>query len=185
MKNCNFWKKSAVKGKQQRTRRLKIKTVTSNTTKRSEPYQRTRKHQKMDEVDIKILKTLDTPQQKPNSIMSFFHSLLPYVEKFTDNQMLEFQIGVLQLISQINSKQTAVPHNQDISTASLHQPTPNYSQLFSFPNILRQQFISQTTPPFNPQHSVPQHAASFTAPIQPPFAIQSILFPCRPLELKN
>lgn len=153
------------------------KTVTSNTTQRSEPSQRTRKHQKMDEVDIKILKTLDTPQQQPNSKMPFFHSLLPHVEKFTDNQMLEFQMGVLLLISHINSKQTPVPHNQEISTAPLYQPAPNYSQSFNLPNIRQQQFISQTMPPFNPQHSVPYQATSFTTQIQRPFTTQSMLIP--------
>lgn len=77
---------------------------------------KTRKHKKLDEIDLMILKTLDKPQEQPTSQMSFFQSLMPHVQNFNDNEMLDFQMGVLQVISNIKSKRTTVPLNRECST---------------------------------------------------------------------
>lgn len=48
---------------------------------------RRKKHEKIDEVDLKILKPLDKTQpEKPNSQMVFYHSLLQHTENFNSNE---------------------------------------------------------------------------------------------------
>ena len=47
---------------------------------------RARKHRKPDEVELQILKALEAG--KPNSKLSFFHSLLPHLDKYDENEIL-------------------------------------------------------------------------------------------------
>lgn len=65
------------------------------------PIISTRKHTKMDEIDLKIVKALKTPKEKPNSLMLFFESLLPMIENFNRDEYIQLQIGVLNVISTI------------------------------------------------------------------------------------
>ncbi|CAL1272148.1 unnamed protein product [Larinioides sclopetarius] len=70
----------------------KEKTV-SNTQAR-------RRHKKLDEIDLKILNALEkSAPEKPNSQMSFFHSLLRHTENFDNDEWLQFQVEVLRVIS--------------------------------------------------------------------------------------
>lgn len=55
----------------------------------------------MDEIDLKIVKALKTPKEKPNSSMLFFESLLPMIENFNRDEYIQLQIGVLNVISTI------------------------------------------------------------------------------------
>ncbi|XP_074038602.1 uncharacterized protein [Leptinotarsa decemlineata] len=68
---------------------------------------RNRKHRKPEEVELKILKALEP--EKQNSKMSFFQSLLPHLDRFDENELLQFQMGVLQVIANINEKKKMVP----------------------------------------------------------------------------
>lgn len=91
---------------------------------------RARKHRKPDEVELQILKALAA--EKPNSKLSFFHSLLPHLDKYDDNEMLEFQMDVLQVIANINQRKKMVscqPSPQlPIDSYQPPQPTTNISQ---------------------------------------------------------
>ena len=61
-----------------------------------------RKRRKPDELEIRMLKVLEG--DKPNRHLSFFHSIMPALEKFDEHEVLDFQMGVLQLISNMNKK---------------------------------------------------------------------------------
>lgn len=65
------------------------------------------KKRKSDEVEIRLLKALKA-DDKPNRHLSFFHAVMPTLEKFDENEVLKFQIGVLQLILQINDEKQRV-----------------------------------------------------------------------------
>lgn len=112
----------------------------------------------MDEVDLKIIKALDSKKETPDSNMSIFQSLLPQVKKFNNSQILQFQMGVLQVISNITNQQTLVPPNQGYPTPFFTQSTPYNPQSFqsNFPTQPQQQFLNpQSRTSFHPQqHSV-------------------------------
>lgn len=61
------------------------------------------KKRKLDEIEVRMLKALEA-DDKPNRYLSFFHGVLPALEKFDENEILKFQMGVLLLISKINVK---------------------------------------------------------------------------------
>ena len=95
-----------------------------------------RKHKKLDEIDLKILKALERKEpEKPNSQMSFFHSLMPHLEKFDDNELLQFQMGVLQVISNIKTRKPAAPDHQHFFTPSLHNSSITANLLHTIPNL--------------------------------------------------
>lgn len=85
-----------------------------------------RKPKKMDEVDLKIMKAIDTcgPEKQTDSKLAFFESLLPHVNKFDDNEWLQCQVECLQVISKIKNKKFATPPNprqHDFNNPSTYQ----------------------------------------------------------------
>lgn len=111
--------------------------------------------------------------------MLFFESLLPHIENFNDSEMLQLKMGVLQVISSIASKQTAVPHNQGFPNQFVYQPPPYHSQSFNFPTHSQQHFITPHTPAsFNRQH----HAVSS---YPNPLANQTTTFTVTPAQVQN
>ncbi|XP_074034000.1 uncharacterized protein isoform X2 [Leptinotarsa decemlineata] len=90
-----------------------------------------RRRRKPDEVDAAVLKASEQPQQQPDTNMSFFHSLKPHLKQFDDSQILQFQIAVLEIISEIKEKEkmTQAPAFPTIpqhccSHVPLHQQSP-------------------------------------------------------------
>nr|XP_023023559.1 uncharacterized protein LOC111511762 [Leptinotarsa decemlineata] len=90
-----------------------------------------RRRRKPDEVDTAVLKASEQPQQQPDTNMSFFHSLKPHLKQFDDSQILQFQIAVLEIISEIKEKEkmTQAPAFPTIpqhccSHVPLHQQSP-------------------------------------------------------------
>lgn len=100
---------------------------------RAEQYNsRSRKRRKPDEVEIRLLKALEDDAKPINRHLSFFHSVIPAVEKLDDSEVLQFQMGVLQLISNINEQKRR---------ASL---VPSFS---AQPPLLQPHFYPQTHQP--------------------------------------
>ncbi|XP_041982551.1 uncharacterized protein LOC121735704 [Aricia agestis] len=62
-------------------------------------------------VDAKIIKFMDSYSNEPKTMnrhLSFFNGILPSLDKFDDDEVLEFQMGVLQLIKKIkNNRQNS------------------------------------------------------------------------------
>lgn len=105
----------------------------------------TRKHKKVDEVDLKILKALEPKEQeKPDPNMSFFQSLLPQLNNFNAEEILYFQMGVLQVISNLNERKKGTVH------------PPQYSQQTNYYNPSHLAHPSFSQPP--PFHNQPQQS---------------------------
>ncbi|XP_076663647.1 uncharacterized protein LOC143366437 [Andrena cerasifolii] len=67
---------------------------------------RKRRH---DEFELKLIKALETSESQPNRHISFFNGIIPSLEKLDDDDVIKFQIGVLQLLENIKrSKQQNV-----------------------------------------------------------------------------
>jgi len=56
---------------------------------------------KPDEFELRVIKTLEEGNQ-PNIHLSFFKGIIPSLQNLNKEETLEFQMGVLQLISHIN-----------------------------------------------------------------------------------
>ncbi|XP_034833800.1 uncharacterized protein [Maniola hyperantus] len=76
--------------------------------KRQRQTNQGKKRRKPDEIELKLLKALE---EKPDPHISFFQGVLPHLHKYDDNEVLEFQTGVLRLISTIDAKKKAASKN--------------------------------------------------------------------------
>ncbi|CAI6371352.1 unnamed protein product [Macrosiphum euphorbiae] len=64
---------------------------------------------KMDEVDMRMLKALEEPEDRH---ISFFKGIVPTLHTFTEDETVNFQMGVLQLLTNIKQRrfQTQNPY---------------------------------------------------------------------------
>ncbi|KAJ8966362.1 hypothetical protein NQ314_003563 [Rhamnusium bicolor] len=101
---------------------------------------RTRKHKKIDEVELKLLKALEPVT--PCSKMSFLQSLMPHLNHYTDGEFLHFQMGVLNVIENINKRKEATPQPQ--TNCSSHMPSyrPASPYMPQPPPIQHQSFLA-------------------------------------------
>lgn len=154
---------------------------TGNTNPKRVPKTRTRKHRKPDEVEMRVLKALEAGS--PCSKMSFLRSLMPHLDKFDEQDFLQFQIEVLKVIEKINERKkgmvvhpptlfhysTTMPSHQQFPTQSSSQP--NQFSNHPSPFFLQNQKFSGLPP------SVPSQIATSNQPPsylshQPVIAIQ-------------
>lgn len=72
-----------------------------------------KKRKKMDDFELRMLKVVETPQQDGDRHLSFFKGIIPSITKFSEPQIVEFQLGVLQLVQKMQetTPPTQVPHN--------------------------------------------------------------------------
>ncbi|KAG8313147.1 hypothetical protein J6590_010240 [Homalodisca vitripennis] len=72
-----------------------------------------KKKKKMDDFELRMLKVVETPQQDGDGHLSFFKGIIPSISKFSEPQIVEFQLGVLQLLQKMQqtTPPTQVPHN--------------------------------------------------------------------------
>ncbi|KAG8271402.1 hypothetical protein J6590_063458 [Homalodisca vitripennis] len=87
-----------------------------------------KKKKKMDDFELRMLKVLETPQQDGDRHLSFFKGIIPSISKFSEPQIVEFQLGVLQLVQKMQqtTPPTQVPHN----IVNYQQPLFIQQQLF-------------------------------------------------------
>lgn len=118
----------------------------------------TRKHKKLDEVELKLLKALEP--KTPCSKMAFLQSLMPHLTNFTDREFLQFQMGVLNVIDSINKMKETISTPQP----NFSSPMPSY-QLPSYqpPPVTQQQAY---LPAHQPPQFSPQQYASTSFPTQ-------------------
>ncbi|KAG5862266.1 hypothetical protein JTB14_031847, partial [Gonioctena quinquepunctata] len=68
------------------------------TVKTTSVQQSTRKRRRtFDEFELRMLKSIEAGDQEDRH-MQFFKGIIPSVQKFTDNQIVDFQMEVLQVI---------------------------------------------------------------------------------------
>lgn len=87
--------------KQSKTLDDKVSTQATSTRRAGQDLGSRSKKRKPDEFEMKMLKALEN-DVNPNRHLSFFRGIFPALDKFDENEVLRFQMGVLQLISQIN-----------------------------------------------------------------------------------
>ncbi|PNF20615.1 hypothetical protein B7P43_G04246 [Cryptotermes secundus] len=61
-----------------------------------------RRDREPDHVEMRMLAALEN--ETPNRHLSFFKGVIPSLEKFDDDEVIEFQMGVLQLVSNIKRR---------------------------------------------------------------------------------
>lgn len=144
----------------------------------------TRKHKKVDEVELKILKALEPKEpEKLDPNMSFFQSLLPHLNKFNAEEILQFQMGVLQIISNLHERKKGAVHpHQYTQQTNYHNPShiahPSFSQLSPFHNQPPQFLVPVPTNQISEQyHQYNQSSAvnQFSQPSPLPSQTQSLI----------
>ncbi|CAH1969362.1 unnamed protein product [Acanthoscelides obtectus] len=81
------------------------------SVKTTSVQQSTRKRKRtLDEFELRMLKSVEAGDQEDRH-MQFFKGILPSVQKFTDNQVVDFQMGVLQVIKNIQNT-VSIPTTQ-------------------------------------------------------------------------
>lgn len=72
-----------------------------------------KKRKKMDDFELRMLKAVETGQQDGDRHLSFFKGIIPSISKFSEPQIVEFQLGVLQLVQKMQqtTPPTQVPQN--------------------------------------------------------------------------
>lgn len=142
---------------------LPPKETIRETTKPQE-YKRRRRP---DEVELKMLKALEEPTVSPH--ISFFQGLLPHLNNFDNSEILEFQMGVLEVISKINNKRkNTVQHQPQLLPP---QTPPNYPSNYSFPqyqslSTTQMSYSNQFGPinSFQPQQLQTHQSSNRTSP---------------------
>lgn len=151
---------------EQTSQTLSAKTPAVKTTS---VQQSARKRKRgLDEFELRMLKSIEAGDQEDRN-MQFFKGILPSVQKFTDNQIVDFQMGVLQVIKNIQntvSIPTIQPQQQQIYASYSHQHTQQYPYNFPLQNSQQHQPIPS---------SIISHVANLppiscpTETISPPF----------------
>lgn len=69
------------------------------------PDQHSKKKKKPDIVELELINAI---KQKPNRHTSFFNGIIPSLETFDDDEIVEFQLKLLQFVSEIKKRKTAL-----------------------------------------------------------------------------
>jgi hypothetical protein len=96
-----------------------------------------RKRHKPNELELRMLKAFESSSQ-PNQHLSFFNGIIPSLETFNDNNIIQFQTGVLQLMENIKRKQIQQDVYQSPSIFRVQTP---------YQINANQQFTARTGPP--------------------------------------
>lgn len=126
-----------------------VELISPQKAKRSKKEKLKNKKSKMDEFETKIINILDKsyePEEVVDPNKTFFDSILPSLSIFDSDEILEFRIGVLNLIKNMKSKKylyrnnannfqfSSIPHNQPSSMVDVPLPiqqAPLNQHLFS------------------------------------------------------
>lgn len=90
----------------------------------------------MDDVEMRMLKALEEPEDRH---ISFFKGIVPTLHTFIEDETIKFQIGVLQLVSNIkqNRYQTQQRHMDFNLFLSAVAPTVNYNHYIPTQKIMQ------------------------------------------------
>ncbi|KAK9732129.1 hypothetical protein QE152_g12985 [Popillia japonica] len=115
--------RAAAEDQQQFTTGARSLNVESNSTQEADAHPRKKKGKKAtprgqsDDFEKKLLQLIETP----NRHIAFIQGLLPTLETFTDDEVVEFQAGALHLIKTIKSARNIRPHASVPLSANLKQ----------------------------------------------------------------
>lgn len=141
-----------------------LETVSnSQPLERSEKKKSTsRKRRQPDEVELRMLKVLEGGKEQPNRHLSFFQGIIPALEGLDENQILEFQAGVIETLSKVRRQNQNTISSQHSAYYSRHPQYPMWpptsvvevgsNSPFSYqpPNQLQYANVSFHRPPPSP-----------------------------------
>jgi hypothetical protein len=93
-----------------------------------------KRKRKVDEVELRMLKLLESEQQEPNLHLSFFKGILPSIQHFDEDQTIEFHLGVLNVIKTLKTLYTFNPHIAPPSSLSNSQQYRHSQQIHPSPS---------------------------------------------------
>ncbi|XP_072943685.1 uncharacterized protein [Epargyreus clarus] len=127
-----------------------------------------KRHAKMDPIELKMLKKME---EEPDRHLCFFKGIIPSLNTFTDDEVIQFQLGVMELITKIKKQRCSVQYHRINHPDTTHSQTIHQTfrpQLpVSFQNIPPQSQFSHQT--FVPPSTLPYQ----TVPLNVPSPIQS------------
>lgn len=146
--------------KQSETLDDEVSTQATPTRRAGQDLGSRSKKRKPDEIEMKMLKALEN-DVNPNRHLSFFRGVLPALDKFDENEVLKFQMGVLRLISQINDEK------QRVSLPSFPQQHASTPQPYHYMMPVSYQ-SPQTATQCSPNYGQPSNSNTIT-PLNRPF----------------
>ncbi|XP_074041481.1 uncharacterized protein [Leptinotarsa decemlineata] len=114
-----------------------------------------------DEFEPKMMKILENPHDEEGTYFGFFRSMIPTLKTFTNDQFVEFQLGVLGVLKNVKA--------QGQGQGTIQAPTPQYQQVH-YPYPGRQppnMYYSQQQPQFPPQFPNQTYTNPYIRPIHP------------------
>ncbi|PNF13603.1 hypothetical protein B7P43_G17873 [Cryptotermes secundus] len=146
--------------------------VSTPLVTKSTSIPKARKHKKVDEVELRILKALEG--DKPCSKMAFLQSLMPHLQKFDNEEFLQFQMEVLKVIGNINEKKkTIYTHPPYFSQQLPTFPQPHFVHPSSATECQSQQYFNASNQhPFY-REQVNMHGQTSSTYAQMPIPNQS------------
>lgn len=131
---------------------------TGDSTQNNERFKKPKSlKRKIDHVEIEMMKIL---KEKPDRHLSFFQAIIPSLDNFDDDEILEFQMKVLQAITEIKNRkrlclsqhafppiqQGTVPYNSNLRPQLSAHPDRVYHNLRAVsPDVSPARQFYQTT----------------------------------------
>lgn len=118
----------------------------------------------MDPIELKMLKKME---EEPDRHLCFFKGIIPSLNTFTDDEVIQFQLGVMELITKIKKQRCSVQYHRIYHPDTTHlQPihqTFRPQLPVSFQNIIppQSQFPHQT---FVPPSTLPYQTVLLNVP---------------------
>lgn len=92
------------------------------------PNQIIKKKRKPDPVELELISVI---KQKPDRHSSFFNGIIPSLETFDDDEIVEFQLKVLQVVSEIKKrKKASADINPAIHPSTSHEWHSSHDQRY-------------------------------------------------------
>lgn len=85
----------------------------------------TKKKREPDPLEQQLISAI---KQRPDRHVSFFHGIIPTLERFDDDEIVEFQLKMLETVSDIKKRQKSSANVNPVAiTSTIPTPTPSTS----------------------------------------------------------
>lgn len=81
---------------------------------------------------IKFMDSYSSRVEPINRHASFFNGLIPTLDKFNDDQIIEFQLGVIQVTKNIRNSTNTKSENSSLNTRGYFTPVSQDSTLSNY-----------------------------------------------------
>lgn len=116
-----------------------------------------------DEFELKMMKVLEKPYDEEETYFGFFRSMVPTLKTFTNDQFLEFQLGVLGVLKNVKAQRQDQGTGQVLSSTSTQYQQVHYP----YPGSQLQNYFPQQQPQFPQQFSQQAYTNPYIRSIHP------------------